>query len=116
MAQYCHLQAEDLGRNGMCARARGKQASFSVTPDKVGSEEAVSLAGTKVFSSISAPAIGIKRFAELVHCISGVVFVIVGTALLFVVRRYRSRSEDEIERPLEHGGPSSGGEQKAEST
>lgn len=94
VVQGCLSANEDPGRTGMCV--------FSLTAETMGSDEVMFVSGTNVFSSISALVIEIRRIAALVFCIAGVVLMIVGTALVFKVRRHRSRSDQEIEHPQAH--------------
>ena len=74
----------------------GITALLALLPWKLSAE-------TNIFASKSTPAIQINHMAALVFCITGVVFVVVATLLVFVIVRYRSRGEDETEPPQVYG-------------
>ena len=86
-----------------CSRL-GTAALLALIPWKLIAAEAVSSPTTYIFSSKSTPAIQINHIASFVFCITGAIFVVVATLLVFVIVRYRSRGEDEAEPPQVYGG------------
>jgi len=81
----------------------GMAAILGLIPWKLNAEGVFSPSSTNIFSPTSTPAIEIKHLATLVFCITGAVFVVVGTLLFYVVFRYRSRTEDGTEPPQIYG-------------
>ena len=82
----------------------GTAALLGLIPWKLSAAEAVSRPGTNIFASKSTPAIEINHMAAFVFCITGAVFVVVATLLVFVIVRYRSRGADDSEPPQVYGG------------
>jgi cytochrome c oxidase subunit 2 len=78
-------------------------ALVGLIPWKLSAQQAVAASNTNIFSSASTPAIAIKHLATLVFCITGAIFAVVGTLLVFVVLRFRARAEDETEPPQVYG-------------
>lgn len=78
-------------------------ALLGLAPWKLNAEHAVSGSSTNIFSSISTPSIEINHLAMFVFCITGTIFVVVGSLLAFVVVRFRSRAEDGTEPPQVYG-------------
>src|SRR5271168_4022257 len=75
---------------------------FGLIPRKLSATEGPS-SSTNIFSATSTPAIEIKHLAALVFSVTGAIFVVVATLLVFVILRYRSRGEDETEPPQVYG-------------
>ena len=80
-------------------------ALLGLAPWKLSAELASSgsSTNTNIFSSISRPSIEINHLATFVFCITGAIFVVVGSLLAFVVVRFRSRAEDGTEPPQVYG-------------
>ena len=89
-----------IRQNGFRLR---KTALITLLLLKLSAAKADSRSTTNIFSSKSTPAIEINHIASFVFCITGAIFVVVGTLLVFVIVRYRSRGEDETEPPQVYG-------------
>jgi cytochrome c oxidase subunit 2 len=83
--------------------ACGQAALLLLFPWKLGAETSASSSHTNIFSTVSTPSIEINHLATLVFCITGAVFVVVGTLLVFVILRFRARGEERTEPPQVYG-------------